>query len=260
MSALFTIDQPGKPPGVLGVSRTDLDPGTITLSCPGVHTTYKWEVASEPAGVPANIASPTLATTNATLTERGSYIFRMTVDEALPTEDVNERLAGIRLPNSNLPIPALNETIQDNSVDPTAFRGAEGKLTAFFKWVDANIGGGGGTGFVGIGYTYIGPGPVLGELVTIIGNSQVTSADSTLGNAAHGMIYNITSPTTCDILYGGEVSGVGWPPLVPGTAYYLGIAGTFVPGAPPPGYVVNQEIGFARSATTMVFRPTIITR
>ncbi len=260
MSALFTIDQAAKPPGVLGVSRNDISPGTITLSCPGVHATYKWEVASEPSGVPASITTPTNATTTATLTETGSYIFRMTVDEALPTEDVSERSAGIRLPNSSLPIPALNETIHDNSIDPTAFRGAERKLTDFFKWVDANIGGGGGTGFVGIGYTYIGPGPVVGELVTVIGNSQVTTADATTGFAAHGMIYNITSPTICDILYGGEVTGVGWPPLTPGTAYYLSVAGTFQPGGPPPTYIVNQEIGFARSSTTLVFRPTIITR
>ena len=260
MSALFTIDQAAKPPGALGVSRTDLDPGSITLVCPGVHSTYKWEIAYEPAGIAASIASPTNPTTTATLTERGSYRIRMIVDLALPTEDISTRLAGIPLSNSNLPIPALNETTEDNSIDPTAFRGAERKLTDFFKWVDANIGGGGGAGFVGIGYTYIGPGPVKGELVTIIGNSQVTVADSTLGSAAHAMIYNVTSPTTCDVMYGGEVAGVGWPPLVPGATYYLAAAGGFQAGSPPPGYVVNQEIGFARSSTTMVFRPTIITR
>jgi len=150
MSALFTIDQTAKPAGVLGVSRTDLGPGSITLSCPSAHTTYLWEFFSEPLGaVVATIATPTLSATAATITEQGSYLIKLTVDDGLPTKDISTLLGGIPLPVSGIPIPAAFETNQDNSLPPhTGERGFEPKLTAFIKWVDANIGGGGGAPFL----------------------------------------------------------------------------------------------------------------
>ena len=147
MTALFTINQATKPPGVLGIARNDISLGTITVSCPSLHVSYKWEIASAPVGVAPVIATSTLATTNILLSETGSYIISLTVDASLITEQTVERVVGIVLPNMLLPIPAAWETNQDNSVSPyTGERGSADKLTAIFKWVDVNAGGGGGGG------------------------------------------------------------------------------------------------------------------
>jgi len=187
MSALFTIDQTAKPAGVLGISRADLSSGGITLSCPSAHTTYLWEFFSEPLGsTAATIATPTLATTAATITEVGSYLIKLTVDDGLPTKDVSTLLGGIPLGVSGLAIPAAFETNQDNSLAPhTGERGFEPKLTAFIKWVDANIGGG-GSGVFGAGS---GTGaallPLYGDLAT--GNYSFADGQSNLaqGDYAH---------------------------------------------------------------------------
>lgn len=37
MSALFTVDQSGKPAGILDRARRDLSAGTITADCPDSH-------------------------------------------------------------------------------------------------------------------------------------------------------------------------------------------------------------------------------
>jgi len=146
MTALFTIDQIGKPAGVRGRARNDIAVGVITVDCSDVHTLYSWSIVSEPEGTPAVIDSPLAATTDITLVETGSYLISLTVDAGLITEQTIESLVGIVLPNMNLPIPAVWETNQDNSVSPfSGERGSGDKLTAIFKWLDAHSGGGPGS-------------------------------------------------------------------------------------------------------------------
>lgn len=112
----------------------------------------------------------------------------------------------------------------------------------------------------GIGTDYICGVPLaVGDLVHISAADTVVLADAVLGDMAHGMVIALHGGgMMCDIIYTGrEVVNGAWV-LVPGTVYYLDVAGAFAT-TPPVGWVVQQEIGFARDVTTLVFRPTIAT-
>jgi hypothetical protein len=127
------------------------------------HTTYTWEVLSQPresmldAGLVNNPEGPPGPGNPAEIFElnpltpwigsftpnyTSGYLIRLTVDIGMITEDVSVLYAGIRLATSNLALPALTETVFDNSQDDPNYRGWEDKVDAFMKWVDAFIGGG----------------------------------------------------------------------------------------------------------------------
>jgi hypothetical protein len=111
--------------------------------------------------------------------------------------------------------------------------------------------------FVGFGYSHGGL-VVVGSLVYVSAANTVSLAGSTPGNACVGMVLNTTG-AVATVLYGGEITNGAWA-LTPGATYYLGDTGAFVAsGALPGTRTIVQEIGFARSATTLVFRPTITT-
>ena len=160
MTAVFRIDA-----GLYGVATRNITAGVAATfeAQDQTHATYTWEVLTQPresmidgAGVnnpegapgpgnPAeifvlNVLTPWVGT--ATLNYPGGYLIRLTVDIGTITEDVSVMYAGIRLATSNLALPALSETIFDNSLDNPAYRGWEDKVDAFMKWVDLFIGGG----------------------------------------------------------------------------------------------------------------------
>lgn len=110
-------------------------------------------------------------------------------------------------------------------------------------------------GFVGFGYNHVGLS--VGDLVYVSAPDTVALADAVVGNEARGMIINVVG-AICDVAYGSEVASALWA-LTPGLTYYLSTAGGFAT-APPPGATITQELGFARNATTLVFRPTIVSR
>lgn len=139
MTASFRMNQGVS--GTYGLARQDLTVGTVTLEAENtLHSTYDWEITSEPEGSTSSIVgSGSSVTLN--LTTTGGYLIRLTVDAGLQTEDVLELYAGVPLAGSSLCIPAFNETIQDNSESSTSKYGYERKLTRFLKWADTNIGG-----------------------------------------------------------------------------------------------------------------------
>jgi hypothetical protein len=163
MTAIFKIDQPAG--GVWGVARRDIVTGVqVTLEAQDqTHTTYTWEVLSQPQesmldaglvnnpeglpgpGNPAEIfvlnpVTPWIGSFTPNYTS--GYLIRLTVDIGMITEDVSVLYLGIRLATSNLALPALTETVFDNSLNNPNYRGWEDKIDAFMKWVDAFIGGG----------------------------------------------------------------------------------------------------------------------
>lgn len=165
MTATFKIDQPAG--GVWGVARRDIVAGVqVTLTAqdlPPIHNTYTWEVLSQPrdsmldAGLVNNPEAPpdpgkpakiyilnplTPWIGSFTPNYPGGYLIRLIVDIGMITEDVSVLYAGICLATSGLPLPALTETVFDNSLDNPNYRGWEDKIDAFMKWVDAFIGGG----------------------------------------------------------------------------------------------------------------------
>lgn len=151
MSAIFKIDQPGAAPPVVGIwdrsSRNiQLDGvgGPVTFTAHDPAVSYLWELISEPPGPPTSIVGANLPACQVSFLKTGGYLMRLTVDAGIPaTEDVSIRYVGIRLVNSNLPIPAFNEQDFDNSIAPfTGELGSSEKLTEFFKWLDAAVGTG----------------------------------------------------------------------------------------------------------------------
>jgi len=152
MSALFKMDQPTAIPplvGTFGVATRDVTSGVqVIFTAQDIgHSSYDWEVISQPRdsmvpGPPVTITptpgSPWIGT--ATFNHAGGYLVRLTVDASLVTEDASVLYMGIPLANSGLAVPALNETLFDNSEDSPAYRGWEDKIDAFFKWIDANVG------------------------------------------------------------------------------------------------------------------------
>lgn len=154
MSATFRITQ-NAVAGEYGIARQDLTlfsvGGTITLEAQdqtGGSSDYVWEVLSEPAGSSATITTPTPAApwiVEVDLTVTGGYLFRLVFKPGSVDEDISILYLGIPLAGSGLCIPALNETIFDNSYaaggSGDTYVGYERKANAFRKWMDANVSG-----------------------------------------------------------------------------------------------------------------------
>lgn len=123
MTATFRIDQPGitggKPPvGGWGKARADLDlvgtGGTVEFTAQDVATNYLWQLISQVDGSAITLGTPTAQTATADIAVTGGYLIRLTTDVGLSTKDIRELYFGVPLPGSGLPIPALNETVQED--------------------------------------------------------------------------------------------------------------------------------------------------
>lgn len=201
MTAIFRINQPGisggKPPvGDWDTARADLDlfavGGSVGLEAQDTMTSYLWQIISEPEGSAIVLGSATSQTATMNITVTGGYLVRLTVDEGLPTKGIKERYVGVPLAASGLPIPALNETIQDNR--DTDAPGYERKMVAWMKVIDATIGGGTGVFEEPVGPTLstrrYGSGAIIG------GNYSFSA----------GAINNIDVTSHYAFVYGGSTS------------------------------------------------------
>ena len=154
MTAVFQIEQSSSTPGP-GIARQDIVPDVVVnfeATDAGSHSTFEWEVISAARdAVYTSLTSPPGEPHKAscTFTSRGGYLVRLIVDKETSTEDVSVLYVGLPLENSGLPIPALAETNQDTSQPPySGWFGAYEKVDAFFKWLDANVSGGGSGIFI----------------------------------------------------------------------------------------------------------------
>ncbi len=96
----------------------------------------------------------------------------------------------------------------------------------------------------------------VGGVVQVADATGVAPASKVIGIAT-----NVVG-VTCDV-YLGPVELSGFAGLTPGSAYYLGdplVSKWVLEGALPAGRTMTHEIGFARSASIMVFRPTLATK
>ncbi len=154
MTAIFRMTQ-GAGVGEWGIARQDLTlvgvGGSITLEAQDLtHASYAWEIISEPEGstAAASLTPTGLGTATFDLDVDGGCLVRLRVDAGLDTEAMLVCYAGVPLPNSGLCIPAFNETFFDNSYaaggSGDTYTGYERKITAFFKWADAAVGGAAG--------------------------------------------------------------------------------------------------------------------
>ena len=119
MTALPRIDQLGKPAGVGGQSRDDLDlytgPGTeIQLAdVGGTASTWLWEIIDQPPGAVASLSAPAAQITNLTnATIPGSYFLQLTVDGGVAPGDIRRIIAGIQLYTPSWVVPPLNRPLR----------------------------------------------------------------------------------------------------------------------------------------------------
>ena len=82
----------------------------------GDESTYLWEIVSQPTGPvdalsATNIEGPTL-----TPLKEGTYLLQLTVDQGLPTEQVDRKLFRIRVIKTFVGLIAAEETVE---ADPT---------------------------------------------------------------------------------------------------------------------------------------------
>ena len=118
-TALPKIDQAGKPVGVAGQSRDDLDlftlPGTeIALSDGGVGATlWQWTILDQPPGATAFLTTPNAATTNlSNATVRGSYFVQLVVDGGALPAQVYRIVAGVQLDTPSWVTPPINRPLR----------------------------------------------------------------------------------------------------------------------------------------------------
>lgn len=118
-TALPKIDQAGKPAGVGGLSRDDLDlftaPGTeIQLSDVGGDAlTWQWTLIDQPPGATASLTSPNAITTLLTgATVAGSYLVQLAVDGGLVPGSIRRIIAGIQLDTPTWVVPPLNRPLR----------------------------------------------------------------------------------------------------------------------------------------------------
>ena len=155
MSATYRITQ-GAGVGEYGIARQDLTKfsvgGLVTLEAQdqtGGLSDYVWEVLSEPEGSAITVVTPTPAApwiVTLTLTEIGGHLVRLIFKPGTVDEDISVLYLGVPLANSGLCIPASNETIFDNSYAASGsgdtYVGYERKVSALYRWVDTQVGGG----------------------------------------------------------------------------------------------------------------------
>lgn len=118
-TALPKIDQLGKPAGVGGLSRDDLDlytvPGTeIQLSDVGVGAvSWLWSIIDQPPGAAAVISNPTAQiTTLVGAMVAGSYLVQLSVDGGLLPGTVRRIIAGFQLDTPSWVAPPLNRPLR----------------------------------------------------------------------------------------------------------------------------------------------------
>ena len=118
---LFRISQLST--GTYGIARRDILPTSlagdtpVSLEAQTAGSTYQWEII-QPPGSSAAVVNPTSQICTVAAENVGGYIAKLTTDSGLPTEDVSSLYFGIPLAigGADYPLPALNETIQDNSI------------------------------------------------------------------------------------------------------------------------------------------------
>lgn len=130
----FAINQFGLVPGVPTIARRDILPtsiagGSVAFTAVTAGLTYKWEVTQTP-GSAVPLVGNTAQTCTIAAEMTGGYLVRLTVNEGFPTEDISELYFGIGVLINGIryPLPALTETVQDNSIGTPEFGWLEKEL------------------------------------------------------------------------------------------------------------------------------------
>jgi len=150
--ASFRINQAANPipVGTYGIARRDILPytvgGEVTFEAENTGLVYRWELIQPPGST--GVLSGVTSSTATLITEQdGGYIVKLTVNPSSPDEDVDLLYFGIptTIDDTELCLPALNETTHDNSISHPEYGWWE-KLYEFLRVLAAKAGTGGGGG------------------------------------------------------------------------------------------------------------------
>jgi hypothetical protein len=151
--ASFRINQAGNPvpEGSYETARRDILTyaigGDVSFDAENSGLTYLWEIV-QPPGSSGVIVGATQQTATFSAQYDGGYIIKLTVNPGSPNEDVSLLYFGIPtdVNGTDLCLPALNETTQDNSISHPEWGWWE-KMYAFLRELASNSGSGGGDSF-----------------------------------------------------------------------------------------------------------------
>ena len=82
----------------------------------GGELSYLWQILDQPPGTADTLSSSSVQNPSFTPKKEGTYLVRLTVNQALPTEQSNQVVCAIRQLKTLQRIPAAGETTEDSSV------------------------------------------------------------------------------------------------------------------------------------------------
>ena len=140
----FSIDQTGLSAGIPTLSRRDILPtsvagGPVTFTAVNTGITYRWVVTQTP-GSSVSLSGSTSQVCTLAAELEGGYLVRLIADEGLATEDISELYFGIGVlvNGTRYALPALTETVQDNSIASPEFGWLE-KLLGVIRALVAGV-------------------------------------------------------------------------------------------------------------------------
>lgn len=105
----------------------------------GGELTYLWAILSQPDGVADALSSLVIKTPTFTPKKEGTYLLQLTVNQALPTQQIGTAIAAVRQLKTGIRIPSPGETIEANSVTPANTQGWARAVNAVLLQVDGLI-------------------------------------------------------------------------------------------------------------------------
>lgn len=198
----------------------------------GGELTFLWAIIDQPSG-PADVLSSTIIQ-NPTFTpqKEGTYLIELIVNQSLPSEVRNRKIAAVRQLKTRERVPAADETIEDGS------RGWAGAAGAFLQKVDNAS----SDPVIVVGQTGAAA-LTVGNIVRCTGVATIKAGLPGQENVPSFTIANATTLTNVDEPLGiiiGAVDGTGGP-YAAGVLVRVRIIGLFE-GASGAGAVVGNPV------------------
>jgi len=122
--------------GVIG-SNTDLPINTLVLLDnvnTGGELTYAWTILDQPPGAADALSNPAIQNPTFTPKKEGTYLVKLVVNAALPTEQTDQVVAAVLQLKTRKRVPAAGETLEADTAD-----GWAAGLNELWRFADSSV-------------------------------------------------------------------------------------------------------------------------